>query len=272
MIIAFYIIARFARPHLKVDRKTVAMFVTVCLFDMFVFYVLVSNYGTAGYRSYDSPDREIAFWTFYPLAKVMWFGFFFTMWKKRELFGLDFLQKYGIGEAYMLCALKRLLRKIKKEFNIHQISEILTNESSVDFPDRDWEIGENSELLFVFRPTGDAMNKVKNSGAKYVLLAATNKNHFLRMVKRLHSLLGTKGEVYATKKELKELAKKHGFEPIKDGYYDSPPWVDHSTRVIVPAKKLRIDLNDVKSLLFFELFNSRFTSHHPYVLARRNAR
>lgn len=170
----------------------------------------------------------------------------------------------------MLFALQHLFASIKKRYGLKTVVELKTSQAMVEFPERTWNVVTDPsqlngyDVLFIFRPYSRVLRIALQTSIPYILLSSVNKRELGSHVQRM---LQVKGEYYATQEELEHQATDVGLTVIESGYYDSPPWIDHSPTVIVPTRKIGITLSMIKRLLFFERLGTKFTSHHPYVLA-----
>ena len=185
---------------------------------------------------------------------------------------ITFLTKWGIGEVYMLFALQNLFDQLKERYGIQSLVELKTSEAMQEFPERTWDMTtELSQLkaydaVFIFRPFPHLIKPVVAHSSSFLILSSVNKRE---LGSHMQKLLQVKGEYYATQEELKQQAEALELEILECGYYDSPPWIDHSPHVLVPTGKIGITLAMIKRLLFFERLGTKFTSHHPYVLTRK---
>lgn len=119
-----------------------------------------------------------------------------------------------------------------------------------------------------------AMNRITEKIAKKfkdnfgVAMASNSDNigkHFgyLETIKQIHH--GDFRDIFCTLEELEEQSKVVGYEILKKGYFDNPPWFDMPAR----KKPFPIPMWVLRRLLFLEHFGNRYTSHHVYAVRRK---
>lgn len=105
--IAFYTVHRFAKHHFEINKWMFILLGVIIVQNFCIFRYLIGTFGTANYRVYAYPEKILMFWAFYPLSKILWAGFFMSLWKRSQktFSALESRRnEVGAGEYYMYLA------------------------------------------------------------------------------------------------------------------------------------------------------------------------